>query len=86
MTLNIHGILRSQQGKMNRKMGKVYEIKITKNHFSKCSNSETIFFNILKQKRKYSLIQFGKIEKILKTTSNENIGCQIYFLTLSVRG
>ena len=44
------------------------------------------FFNILKQKRKYSLIQFGKIEKILKTTTNDNIGCQIYFLTLSVRG
>ena len=49
-------------------------------------NLRNNFFNILKQKRKYSLIQFGKIEKILKTTSNENIGCQIYFLTLSVRG
>ena len=45
------------------------------------------FLNILKQKRKYySLIQFGKIEKILETTINENIDCQIYFLTLSVRG
>ena len=49
-------------------------------------NLRNNFFNILKQKRKYSLIQFRKIETILKTTSNENIDCQIYFLTLSVRG
>ena len=50
-------------------------------------NLRNNFLNILKQKRKYySLIQFGKIEKILKTTSNENIDCQIYFLTLSARG
>ena len=50
-------------------------------------NLRNNFFNILKQKRKYyPLIQFGKIEKILKTTSNENIDCQIYFLTLSARG
>ena len=40
-------------------------------------NLRNNFFNILKQKRKYSLIQFGKIEKILKTTSNENIDCKI---------
>ena len=32
-------------------------------------NLRNNFFNILKQKRKYSLIQFGKIEKILKTTA-----------------
>ena len=36
-------------------------------------NLRNNFFNILKQKRKYyPLIQFGKIEKILKTTGNEN--------------
>ena len=50
-------------------------------------NLRNNFFNILKQKRKYyPLIQFGKIEKLFKTTSNENIDCQIYFLTLSLRG
>ena len=33
-------------------------------------NLRNNFFNILKQKRKYySLILFGKIEKILKTTA-----------------
>ena len=49
-------------------------------------NLRNNFFNILKQKRKYPLIQFGKIEKLFKTTSNENIDCQIYFLILSLRG